>query len=1043
MYDRRKTDKLNTSGLSATFLIIKGIPHNLKEDLLGTFLIVKGIPHNLKGVSPYLRHLLTRILTALLILAVLLTSAALLPAHAHAQPVMTDAKICETLGILKGTGRGVTDEYLRSTPQRYQAARLFLRLQGKEQEAVRYTGSTNFSDVRAMPDWQFARENRSIIAYLYAHPELGFIGYTDGTYRPFNKISAMEYYKVLLTALGYEQDVDFRYGEDMLKFAEEKGLTAVARVTNFTISDLATATREALTAKTKGTNKTLIESLVEKGVIDKNVALSTGIYGEPVLEVESVTAQTPAEISLRFNHELDGDTVKPDYFTVDGKKAATVTLGEDGRTVNLVPAKDSIGGNGVKYVIEVITDVRAKNGAVLKEAYKTDLRVFDISLPRVTDVVLTGPQTIELTFSEPIKTKGEVKINNGIYGCRVEDITAVTNKVKVHIFYTRLPENDYSIDIGGFMDYAGLAMDPYRHTLRYVKDTTSITAEILEVGQTEVKVRFNKAVKLEPGEEKSYFYHTFPKWTPDSVLTLDNENYTIKFIDHPIQEGTTKLVVKASGANNVMIQDLWGNKLQTDIILNITASSDNTPPAVAGDIAVKSQNSMEVSFTEDVIGADKKENYTVEDSSGNKIDISTIVYDNVNHKATIYFKSNLAGNYTIIIRNITDSSVNENVIKETVLSLNVDDMTPPDHTKVEVSAIDRTGIGSKDVLFVRYPEKMAVTGDYSVLDAGNYLLDGSSLPSGTVLELFDSEGKVVVITLPDASRTLSGKKLTIGKVADLAGNTVRVLSFSVDIKQEAPPIVTEVRQTASDRMEVTINKALQSVLPDAFIFNVSGTEYTAGGVVRHYPENSSTIVEISLSTSLINALKGKNANYGSDTGLVATGIAGVSMKIAGRYIVSEAGISATDVSDLAAGDPANGIAPVQVKDGWRPSLKGISVENDVFVDTYEFNISNDDDEYDSIIVLDFTESIPGDTNNLDLHYAHDLVIRDTSGKALIPSTQYVTYVNAGDLVVVISDVRVPLGPDEKKYTIASVEEIKYIMDSAGNAINTFAAREIK
>ncbi len=59
-----------------------------------------------------------------------------------------DAGILEDLGTLKGTGDGVTDEYLASAPTRYQAARMFLRVKGLEAEAIAYEGTANFQTLK-------------------------------------------------------------------------------------------------------------------------------------------------------------------------------------------------------------------------------------------------------------------------------------------------------------------------------------------------------------------------------------------------------------------------------------------------------------------------------------------------------------------------------------------------------------------------------------------------------------------------------------------------------------------------------------------------------------------------------------------------------------------------------------------------------------------------------------------------------------------------------------------------------------------------------
>jgi hypothetical protein len=338
---------------------------------------------------------------------------------------------------------------------------------------------------------------------------------------------------------------------------------------------------------------------------------------------------------------------------------------------------------------------------------------------------------------------------------------------------------------------------------------------------------------------------------------------------------------------------------------------------------------------------------------------------------------------------------------------------------------------------------MAVSGDYSVLKTDNYLLGGIGLPDGTELDLFGPTGRVVRITLPDARQVITGKMLTIGRVADAAGNIMQSLAVSVTVSHEAPPKVTEAVQTAANRIRVTVDKILQSVEPEAFVFTIPGKEYKAGGIERYYYEEGTTKIEVILSAEFMRELKDKNTNYGYDSGLLATDISGVKVKVVGRHIVSETGMIALDISDLEAGDAGKSIAPVRVKDGWNPSLRAITAVNDVFVDTPEFSIRNDENKYDTVITIDFTETIAGEDNNMDHYYAHDLIIRDNSGNTLTPAIDYVTYVNAGDIVVVIPDVRIPLGASGGKYTIRTADTIVYIEDTAGNKINAFGSRNIE
>ena len=56
--------------------------------------------------------------------------------------------------------------------------------------------------------------------------------------------------------------------------------------------------------------------------------------------------------------------------------------------------------------------------------------------------------------------------------------------------------------------------------------------------------------------------------------------------------------------------------------------------------------------------------------------------------------------------------------------------------------------------------------------------------------------------------------------------------------------VTEAVQTAANKIRVTVDKILQSVEPEAFVFTIPGKEYKAGGIERYYYEEGTTKLKI-------------------------------------------------------------------------------------------------------------------------------------------------------------------------------------------------------
>ena len=136
-------------------------------------------------------------------------------------------------------------KYLASATTRAQGATLLLRLMGKEDEAQAYEGKDNFKDIVGN-EWFASR-----LAYLKANPQLGFGGYPDGTFQPNKIMTVAEFNKVLVTVLGYTQDVDYTWSS-VMNFSRNLGLKSFYDGNKpLTNNDVAISIIDALVIKRK------------------------------------------------------------------------------------------------------------------------------------------------------------------------------------------------------------------------------------------------------------------------------------------------------------------------------------------------------------------------------------------------------------------------------------------------------------------------------------------------------------------------------------------------------------------------------------------------------------------------------------------------------------------------------------------------------------------------------------------------------------------------------------------------------------------------
>lgn len=165
------------------------------------------------------------------------------------------------LGLFAGTGSnpdGTPIFGLDRKPDRSQGITMLVALLGKADEAKQGSWRIPFTDV---PTWA-----KPAVGYAYTN------GITKGVsatkFGGGQPLTASQYVTFVLTALGYQNGVDFQW-QNPFSLSDQLGITGGRYKANsaFARGDVAIISNNALSARMKNLDKTLLDSLMESGAV--------------------------------------------------------------------------------------------------------------------------------------------------------------------------------------------------------------------------------------------------------------------------------------------------------------------------------------------------------------------------------------------------------------------------------------------------------------------------------------------------------------------------------------------------------------------------------------------------------------------------------------------------------------------------------------------------------------------------------------------------------------------------------------------------------
>lgn len=689
-------------------------------------------------------------------------------------------------------------------------------------------------------------------------------------FAPAAKLSKQAFVTFMLRALGYDSNEAWAKAGELAKEAklvEE----ATLEDASFTKGEAAVVMYNALKAKVQGDEKgrTLAEKLVADGKMNKELAVANGLVsGEPEkLEVAEVKADNLREAVVTFNGTVDKTTAeKVGNYKATGKTFGKAKLMEDNKTVVLTLNNNNAFENN-KAIKLTVTGVKNVAGVVMAKQ-EVNFTPKDVEYPTVKSVVYTGPKSLEITFSEPMKSAGKVvlKAGNSTLSAKAEVSKGDEKVVEVTMFSTLKDGTEYLVCVGDpknsdqyAKDYANYPNIYFEGTYAYTADKTAPEAKIVSADQKVVAVEFNKPVT---GLTVKHFYHSFAAYTAKELykdaelkekLTNKNEAVSkvwVQFYDEKLSNnkgnalpaGNVQFTIM-NEADKVRIQDNWKNNFAS-ATFDLTIVADREAPEVVT-VEVDGEKDIKVTFNEKISNI-KRDRFTLLDKDGKEIEKGSkmkVSAEDGNKVAKLTLSESYAGKtVTLQIKGIKDASLYENMMADYTTTFEFGDKTWKGLKIVEFRQ-EGSGDTYRAFVYATFDEDM----DSSAVNVDNYKFKkgNQTVKVKGSADFFEGKANIVVFELSydkdkndgstDASfvagngtAVLAGVSLLVNNaVKDLAGNTNPNFQQEKEIVNwnatTNAPKIDKVEAVETKKVVVKFDKNLQEISTGNFKI-MKGTE---------------------------------------------------------------------------------------------------------------------------------------------------------------------------------------------------------------------------
>ncbi|MDB5052758.1 MAG: S-layer domain protein [Bacilli bacterium] len=347
-----------------------------------------------------------------LVIFTMIMSLVMLPVLSYADAALDSKAVAlNKLTILQGDGVNFN---LTGQLKRSEAITFIVRIMGKEDEvkanAAQYA-TTNFKDVKST-DW-FA-------PYVGYSAQLNIVnGFPDGGYHPNEFVSEQAFLKLVMGALGYMDGTDFVWDTiypssyNLGLVTDVKYKTQTTDNAKYLRSDVVNVLYNALLKHLKISTKTIIDTLIDGKIIDRDVAVQLGL-AKAIVPVTIVSAIPPNSVTLNVNMSQAVKALTAQDITIyeTDNKANRLTATVNSQvyqnlvitTSNQIPDK--------KYTLEINATDDATGTNSIATSNFVGLKIPEIvsNYFKISKVVPMSKNVINVYYTQPITSDAALPV---------------------------------------------------------------------------------------------------------------------------------------------------------------------------------------------------------------------------------------------------------------------------------------------------------------------------------------------------------------------------------------------------------------------------------------------------------------------------------------------------------------------------------------------------------------------------------------------------------------------------------------------------------